>query len=213
VRRIALFLRHTHVSERKLDTLNCTKATNGSVYRYCTVCKPIRRVKTNRGTSEVLMRKAVYNAPGYSGAWSIPLRIRRWTPQTSCRRNKFAFIRSSIVLRVQSCHLYSRRCVTYNIHGSVSRVYGVRDTSAKCSIVHASREKYSNNCETRKENDLGDILARARCVTGDHERHAVDAPNETFHCISTPSSARGKSRRHPSHSCHSISRDEKCLRN
>lgn len=43
----------------KDNTLNRIKAAN-SVPLLCRHCAPIRRAKTNRGASEVLMRKAVY---------------------------------------------------------------------------------------------------------------------------------------------------------
>lgn len=129
------------------------------------------------------------------------------SPTSRCR-NKFAFIRSSIVLQVQSCHLYSRRCVTYNIHG---RPNGLTRCKTRRNAV--SRTHYAKYLPTTAKRENGrrcrQKSLRACCATGDcYERHAVVMPRmrRSFTVCYDSIFRSRKSRRHLPRSCQPPSR-------
>lgn len=76
-------------------------------------------------------------------------------------------------------------CYVYNLH---SRHAGFGEIRYRVRVLC---RKISSNCETRNGDDLGEFLVRV----SRHRRllRVFDASNETvFHCISTPSFARGR---------------------
>lgn len=104
------------------------------------------------------------------------------------RRREFVFTLPLIVFAgVILPLLFTPVCYVYNLH-SRHAGFGEMRYRARARVLC---RKISSNCETRNGDDLGEILARVLR----HRRllRVFDASNETvFHCISTPSFARGR---------------------